>query len=169
MHGSEFIDEIDDKIFCGETNADITFRANIIQGFLAAYTFTLVIEGWLTIVYNGKELTLTSGDIYIYSPGMPVTITAASDNYRAICLMADEHTTIELPSVHDLVHIASALHITPVYLSRVVRQVTSRTVVDEAEQPHHLSVLDDIHATLLAIASIQKIVVRQASIYRILP
>ena len=51
---------------------------------------------------------LHPGDLYIYSPGMPVLIAAASSDYRAICLMADEHTTIELPSVHDLVHIAYA-------------------------------------------------------------
>jgi AraC-like DNA-binding protein len=39
---------------------------------------------------------------------MPVLIAAASSDYHGICLMADEYTTIELPSVHDLVHIAYA-------------------------------------------------------------
>ena len=108
MQGSLPVEDWDGKMYCTEVDADIVFRTNITQGYLAAYTFTLVLDGWLTIVYNGKELTLTSCDIYIYSPGMPLTIMAASDNYRAICLMADEHTTIELPSVHDLVHIAYA-------------------------------------------------------------
>lgn len=231
MHGSLPTDDWDGKIYCNETDMAITFRANRIQGFLAAYTFTLVIKGWLTIVYNGKELTLEPGDLYIYSPGMPVTILAASEGYHGICLMADERATIELPSVRDLVNIAytpivqlhepklslapnvaqhmeqkmrdiisyfhsdhlyrdevlrmlyaiflldvqnaqqqaivhrqtpqrvgeifigfirllplhfaehhdiafyaSALHITPVYLSRVVRQVASRTVVDYINQ-----------------------------------
>ena len=98
----------DGKMYCIETNAEMTFRTNIIQGYLAAYTFTLITDGWLSIVYNNKELTFHPGDIYIYSPGMPVLIAAASSDYRAICLLADEHTTIELPSVHDLVHIAYA-------------------------------------------------------------
>lgn len=106
MQGSLPAEDWDGKMYCAETDADATFRANIIQGFLAAYTFTLVLDGWITIVYNGKKLTLTAGDLYIYSPGMPLTIMAASDDYRAICLLADEHTTIELPSVHDLIHIA---------------------------------------------------------------
>lgn len=106
MHGSLPTEDWNGKIYCNETDAGITFRANRIQGFLAAYTFTLVTEGWLTIVYNGRELTLQPGDLYIYSPGMPVTIMAASEGYRGICLMADENTTIELPSVRDLVNIA---------------------------------------------------------------
>ena len=35
---------------------------------------------------------------------------------------------------HDIPFYASALHITPVYLSRVVRQATGRTVVDYINQ-----------------------------------
>ena len=108
MQGSMPVENWDGKMYCTETDAELTFRTNIIQGFLAAYTFTLVIDGWLSIVYNNRELKLRPGDLYIYSPGMRVLIAAASSDYRAICLMADEHTTIELPSVHDLVHIAYA-------------------------------------------------------------
>ena len=108
MQGSMPVENWDGKMYCTETDAELTFRTNIIQGYLAAYTFTLVIEGWLSIVYNNKQLKLHPGDIYIYSPGMPVLIAAASSDYRAICLMADENITIELPSVRDLVHIAYA-------------------------------------------------------------
>ena len=108
MQGSLPTEDWDGKMYCIETNAEMTFRTNIIQGYLAAYSFTLVIDGWLSIVYNNKQLMLHPGDLYIYSPGMPVLIAAASSDYRAICLMADEHTTIELSSVHDLVHIAYA-------------------------------------------------------------
>ena len=108
IQGSLPMEGWDGKMYCIETNAEMTFRTNIIQGYLAAYTFTLITDGWLSIVYNNKELTFHPGDIYIYSPGMPVLIAAASSDYRAICLLADEHTTIELPSVHDLVHIAYA-------------------------------------------------------------
>jgi len=106
MHGDNTVKHWDGMMLCNETDAAITFRANNIQGFLAAYTFTLVIEGWLTIVYNGQELTLQSDDLYIYSPGLPVTIISASENYHGICLLADERATIEMPSVRDLVRIA---------------------------------------------------------------
>lgn len=106
MHGEFPLKNWDGKMYCNETDATLTFRANEIRGFLAAYTFTLVTEGWLNIVYNGQELTLLPDDLYIYSPGLPVTIIAASENYHGICLLADEHMTIESPTVHDLVNIA---------------------------------------------------------------
>ena len=108
MHGVEPIGNWDGKIYCNETDAAITYRANETHGYMAAYTFTLVLEGWLTIIYNGQELTLHPDDLYMYSPGLPVTIVSASDDYHGICLLADEHTTIESPTVHDLVHIAYA-------------------------------------------------------------
>ena len=65
MQGSLPTEDWDGKMYCTETDADITFRANIIQGYLAAYTFTLVTDGWLSIVYNNKQLTFHPGDIYI--------------------------------------------------------------------------------------------------------
>lgn len=108
MHGVEPIGNWDGKIYCNETDAAITYRANETHGYMAAYTFTLVLEGWLTIIYNGQELTLHPDDLYMYSPGLPVTIVSASDDYHGICLLADEHATIESPTVHDLVHIAYA-------------------------------------------------------------
>lgn len=106
MHDQIPTKDWDGKIFCTQTDAAITFRTNKIQGFMAAYTFTLVIKGTLNIIYNDKELTLRPDDLYIYSPGIPVSIVSASDDYHGICLLADEHTTIEMPTVRDLVNIA---------------------------------------------------------------
>ena len=108
MHGARPFEGWDGKMYCNETDAAITFRANKTQGFMAAYTFTLVLEGWLSIIYNGKELTLKPDDLYIYSPGLEVTVVAASENYRGICLLADEHLSLELPTTRDLVSIAYA-------------------------------------------------------------
>lgn len=102
------MEQWDGKIYCDETDAAVTFRTNETHGYMAAYTFTLVLEGKLTLVYNGRELTLHADDLYIYSSGLPVTIVSASNDYRGICLLADEHVTIESPTVHDLVHIAYA-------------------------------------------------------------
>ena len=106
MIGQLPFEQWDGRMYCQQTDAAVTFRANKTQGFMAAYSFTLVTEGWLTIVYNGQQLTLQPDDLYIYSPGLEVTVLAASENYRAICLLADEHLTIESPTVHDLVNIA---------------------------------------------------------------
>lgn len=106
MYGTGPVDHWDGKIYCEETNAASTFKANNTQGYMAAYTFTLVLEGSLTILYNDKKLDLHPNDLYTYSPGLSVTILAASDDYHAICLLVDENVGIESPTVHDLVHIA---------------------------------------------------------------
>ena len=106
MHGSEPVADWDGKIYCAETDAAITFRANRTHGYMSAYTFTLVLDGTLNIVYNGQQLTLGADDLYIYSPGMSVGILSASDDYRGICLLADEFVTIDTPAAHDLVHMA---------------------------------------------------------------
>ncbi len=106
MVGGEPVPNWDGKLYCNETDKAITLRANETHGFMAAYTFTLVTEGWINIVYNNQTLTLHPDDLYIYSPGMHVTIVDASDDYHGICLLADENISIELPLVRDLVRLA---------------------------------------------------------------
>ena len=106
MFGQMPMENWDGEIYCVETNAAKTLRTNETQGFLSAYTFTLITEGWMTIIYNDRMLTLKANDIYLYSPGLTVSIASVSENYRAICLLVDEHTTLEMPTVRNLVNIA---------------------------------------------------------------
>lgn len=106
MNGAEPYSGWDGKIYCAETDAAITYRANITRGYMAAYSFTLILEGCLTIVYNGHKITLRPNDLYYYSPGMPVAIVSASSDYHGICLLAAEETTLRIPSARDLVSIA---------------------------------------------------------------
>ena len=106
MHGALPFERWDGRMYCGHTDADISLRTNKTQGFISAYTFTLVLEGWLTILYNGKELTLHPHDLYIYSPGMGVTVLSISEEYKGICLLVDEHMTLETDTVRDMVRIA---------------------------------------------------------------
>lgn len=106
MHGAVPFEGWDGRMYCGQTDAAITFRANRTQGFMSAYTFTLVLEGWLNIAYNGKEITLRPNDLYVYSPGMEITILSASDDYSGICLLVDEHMALETDTVRDMALIA---------------------------------------------------------------
>jgi AraC-like DNA-binding protein len=96
----------DDGIYCIEENAVKILRSNLKHGFVSCFAFMVVDKGWMRIHYNGRELTFYPNDLYIYSPGLPVTVIATSDDFHGYCLMADEHVTIEVPSVHDLVHLA---------------------------------------------------------------
>lgn len=67
----------------------------------------LVDKGWMTILYNGRELTVHPNDLYTYSPCLPVIVTAISDDFHGYCLLADEHAAIDAPVLHDLVHLAT--------------------------------------------------------------
>ena len=104
--GEDPVKDWDGKVYCTPSNAEMTMQTNLTQGFLSCYTFTLVTEGWLVMNYNGSEIQLTKGDLYIYSPGLSVTILSISQDYRSYCLMVDEHTTLETPSVRDMVSMA---------------------------------------------------------------
>ena len=90
-----------DEIFCIETNKELSFTET-----LDSYTYTLVDRGWLTLMYNGQELTLQPGDLYIYSPGFQVTILCGSEDYHALCLLADENITLETPTIWNIIRTA---------------------------------------------------------------
>ena len=102
MHGSFPYDGWDGSIICNDTDAAITFRANKTQGFISAYTFTLVLTGWLSIRYDALEITLIPGDLYVYLPGLPVSIISSSEDYRGICLLADEQLSTDISAECDL-------------------------------------------------------------------
>ena len=93
-------------VYCFETDAVKALRTNEKQGFFACYVFTLIEKGWLTVSYNGRELTFHPDDLYAYSPGLPVTVIATSDDFHGLSLMADEHAAIDAPTLHDLGRIA---------------------------------------------------------------
>lgn len=94
-------------MYCMDMDAATVFRTNEMQGFITSYAFALVDKGWMTVLYNGQELTVKPNDLYTYSPGLPVTVIDASEDFHSLCLMADEHAAIDVPIIHDLVRIAT--------------------------------------------------------------
>jgi AraC-like DNA-binding protein len=104
--GSEPYQDWDGKLLCSESNLEKTQKTNVTQGFAACYSFTLVTRGWLRMRYNDRELTIQKGDLYIYSPGLAVTILDGSADYQSVCLMVDESTSLESPAVRDMVSLA---------------------------------------------------------------
>lgn len=104
--GIEPYDGWDGKVLCTKSNISMTLKTNVTQGFVACYSFTLVTSGWLRMRYNDSELKIHKGDLYIYSPGLAVTILDGSADYQSICLLVDEFTTLESPAVRDMVSLA---------------------------------------------------------------
>ncbi len=96
----------DGKMICLPLDADISFKSNKTEGHSLHYSFTIVTRGWLTFVYNGQEITIKPHDLYIYSPGLPITILSASSDYQSLCILIDEQTALEIPIVRHLVSIA---------------------------------------------------------------
>ena len=62
----------DSGMYCLETDKAKIFRSNLLRGFVSCFAFMLVDKGWMTIHYNGRDLTLRPNDLYTYSPGLPV-------------------------------------------------------------------------------------------------
>jgi len=116
----------DSGMYCLETDRAKILRSNLVRGFVSCFAFMLVEKGWMTIHYNGRDLTLHPNDLYTYSPGLHVDVIDTSDDFHGLCLMADEHVTIEAPSVHDLVHLA--------YLPIVQLHEPKQTLASDAAQ-----------------------------------
>ncbi len=96
----------DGKMICMELDAEKSFKSNETEGHSLHYSFTIVTQGWLTFVYSGQEITIKPGDLYIYSPGLPITILSASNDYHSLSILIDEQTALEIPTVRYLVSIA---------------------------------------------------------------
>ena len=79
----------DTGMYCLETDRAKILRSNLRRGFVACFAFMLVDKGWMTIHYNGRDLTLHPNDLYTYSPGLPVDVIATSDDFHGLCLMTD--------------------------------------------------------------------------------
>ena len=131
--GSEPYRGWDGKMLCAESNLEKTLKTNITQGFTVCYSFTLVARGWLRMRYNDSELTIRQGDLYIYSPGLAVTILDGSADYQSICLMVDESTSLESPAVRDM--ISQMLMMEACYLLRTsslsIAQISQRMQFSE--------------------------------------
>ena len=106
MYGTVPFEGWDGLMYCTRSNAYMALQTNRTFGFITAYTFTLVQEGRLSILYNGKELKLLPNDLFIYSSGMEISVLEASEDYKGICLLVDEHLTMETDTVRDMVRVS---------------------------------------------------------------
>ena len=99
-------DVVSDELYCSESNTRLTFLTNQMQETLAGYSYTLVHDGWLQLLYNDRMLVLKQGDMLIYSPGVQIRIINGSKNYHSVCLIIDEQAALEIPAVRNVVHTA---------------------------------------------------------------
>lgn len=68
----------------------------LLNDTLSYFSYTLVLKGEATVDYNGVRLSLGHHDMMITTPGAKIVTIDVSDDYSALCLMADEMTTYEI-------------------------------------------------------------------------
>ena len=108
----------DGKLLIVDTDAHNSLvETNALPGTVAAYGYTIVLQGWITMLYNGHEVYYTKDDLIIYTPGMVVSVIAISENYRGICLVADKDFAFESPTMRDALLRLTTLHHTALSLT----------------------------------------------------
>ena len=107
QYGHDTIPDWDGKLLIVDTNAHNSLvETNALPGTVAAYGYTIVLQGWMTMLYNGREVRCTKDDIIIYTPGITISILAISNDYRGICLVADKDFVFESPTMRDAIRAA---------------------------------------------------------------
>ena len=107
QYGHDTIPDWDGKLLIVDTNAyNSLVETNDLPGTIAAYGYTIVLKGWMTMLYNGREVRCTKDDIIIYTPGITISVLAISDDYRGVCLVADKDFVFESPTMRDAIRAA---------------------------------------------------------------
>ena len=142
QYGHDTIPDWDGKLLIVNTDAHNSLvETNALPGTIAAYSYTIVLQGWMTMLYNGREVHFTKDDLIIYTPGMMVSVIDISDDIRGICLVADKDFTFELPTMRDAIR---AAYLPAVELSE------SRLTLAENDLQNLMELMGIIHRYLLS-------------------
>ena len=107
QYGHNTIPDWDGKLLIVDTDAHNSLvETNALPGTIAAYGYTIVLHGWMTMLYNGNEIHFRKDDLIIYTPGATVSVLSISDDYRGICLVADKDFAFESPTMRNAIRAA---------------------------------------------------------------
>ena len=107
QYGHDTIPDWDGKLLIIDTDPHNSLvETNALPGTIAAYGYTIVLQGWMTMLFNGREVHFTKDDLIIYTPGMMVSVIDISDDCRGICLVADKDFAFESPTMRDAIRAA---------------------------------------------------------------
>ena len=142
QYGHDTIPDWDGKLLIVDTDAHNSLvETNALPGTIAAYGYTIVLQGWITMLYNGREVHYTKDDLIIYTPGMVVSVIAISDDYRGICLVADKDFAFESPTMRNAIRAA--------YLPAVELREPRLTLAEE-DKLHLMELMGIIRRYLLS-------------------
>lgn len=84
------------NIICEYIDPAMAVLNRLLDDALSYFSFTLVVKGEAVVNHTGTTLTLRPNDLMITTPGAKVYTLEVSDDYSALCLMADETDTYEI-------------------------------------------------------------------------
>ena len=142
QYGHDTIPDWDGKLLIIDTDAHNSLvETNALPGTIAAYGYTIVLHGWMTMLYNGRQVHYTKDDLIIYTPGDVVSVINISDDYRGICLVADKDFAFESPTMRNAIRAA--------YLP-VVELSEPRLTLAEKDNHHLMELMCIIRRYLLS-------------------
>lgn len=83
------------------TYKDATWLEDYKESF-SFYAFTLVITGKIRIKYDRENIDLVKDSFHLYLPGSEFSVIEVSEDYRAICVIADESYIMDIPCMDKL-------------------------------------------------------------------
>lgn len=101
--GKEHLNELwNGKMACAFFNNTRALTTNEMTESLKCYSFTLIIQGEITLMNGDHQLSFSENDIYTYYPGSLVHIIDVSDDFKDICLFVDEQMTHSAQAFRNL-------------------------------------------------------------------
>lgn len=95
----------EDKILCTDDNAEREdeFTSEPMNERLAVFSYTIVLQGTVSFVYNGRLVECFANDVCVYSPGIEVSILSWSDDYKGIYFAIDDRTALGMKVVKNII------------------------------------------------------------------
>ena len=103
LFGKEYLNELwNGKMACASFNSTRALTTNEMTESINCYSFTLIIQGEMTLMNGDNQLSFSKNDIYTYYPGSLIHIIDVSDDFRGICLFVDEQMTHSAQAFRNL-------------------------------------------------------------------
>lgn len=90
-------------ITCEEINPAIAKLNQLLTDSVSCFSYTLILSGSLLVNINDTQISFAKNDLLIYTPGIMIRTLDVSDDFSALCLMAEEGTTYEIPFARNVI------------------------------------------------------------------
>lgn len=90
-------------VVCERIGTDVALINRQLTETGSIYSFTLLLSGKITLKCEGQEIVLKKNDLFILTPGIDIYTMNVSDDYSALCVMAEESAIYKIPYARNIV------------------------------------------------------------------